>query len=256
MFKLLRSVVLLAFLVPGIAVSAHHVSNERPNAFTQVNLCNLNDDKSLADVEKFNKKFFDWTRRENIEPYSLILTPVANASEPTAPTYDFVEMLTGSYERMGNMWDKASGSEEGQRLLSGWAEIATCATRFTHLVHKYNDEKATTGTDNRVVEFNRCEVQPHAAGLIKAKHARMLASRSDRLTNMYWGILLPAAGGEFTEFRHMLSYPDMASYTAGLAGRVSAEGTAARLEYNRMYAQCDGPSVWSGRVQNRPAGNS
>lgn len=256
MFRKLRITLFLFCMLPGLAISDDHASAAMPNSLAQVNLCYLNEGKSMADVEKFNKKFFAWTRRENIEPYSLILTPVANSSDPKTPTYNFIELLTGSYAKVGNMWDKISTSKEGQSLLSGWENIATCATRFTHLVHKYNDTEKTAETDNRVVEFNRCEVHEGAAGLMKEKHARMLAADPRGRTNMYWGLMLSAAGGESNVFRHLISYPDMTSYTQGLARRASPEGMNATREYNRLYAQCDGPSVWMGRVQHRPVENS
>ena len=109
-------------------------------------------------------------------------------------------------------------------------------------------------TDNRVVEFNRCHVHGSAEGLIKDKHARMLA-HSESATN-HWGVMLPAAGGERSIFRHLIGYPDMVSYTAALQRRSSKEGMTALREYNRMYAECDGPSVWTGRVQSRASTNS
>ena len=81
----------------------------------------------------------------------------------------------------------------------------------------------------------------------------MLADRSASATNMYWGLLLPAAGGQSNVFRHLISYQDMTAYTAALAQRGTNEYAVARREYNRMYAACDGPSVWMGSVQNRPS---
>jgi hypothetical protein len=252
MLQKLKIITLLLFTLPLTVHADDHLTTEMPASLTQVNLCYLNDGKTLSDVEKFNEKFFDWTRRENVEPYSLILMPLANASAPKSPTYHFIELLTGPYALIGNMWDKAS-SKEGQNLLSGWADIATCATRFAHLMHKYNDTEKTAGTDNRVVEFNRCKVHEGAAGSIKAKHDSFLASGREGRTNMYWGVMMAAAGGEPDVFRHLISYPDVTAYTTGLAARATPAGMTATREYNRLYAQCDGPSVWTGRVQNRPA---
>lgn len=252
MKKVLATFVALGVFLTQFALADDHSMNQQPWSMTQVNLCYLNDGKTMDDVAKFNKKFFEWTKREEVDPYSLIMTPLANSSEPMNPTYDFVELLTGSYALLGGMWEKVN-TDEGQKLLKGWEKIATCATRFTHLVHKYNDTDATTGTDNRVIEFNRCEVHPEAAGLIKEKHDRILGDRSPSATSMYWGLLLPAAGGESNAFRHLISYPDMSAYTAALAQRGTSEYRVARREYNRMYAACDGPSVWMGSVQNRPS---
>ena len=74
------------------------------------------------------------------------------------------------------MWDKLVTSQEGQNQFTGWAEIATCATRSTYLVYEYNDQAATADTGNRVVAFNRCRARESAEGLMKDKHARMAAS--------------------------------------------------------------------------------
>ena len=64
-----------------MAMSEQHAAGEMPTAMTQVNLCYLNKGKTMEDVEKFNKTFFDWTRKEGIQLNSLILTPVANAAK-------------------------------------------------------------------------------------------------------------------------------------------------------------------------------
>lgn len=256
MLRFLKSLCFIACLSPALALSEYNDQSPMPNAMTQVNLCYLNEGKTMEDVERFNKTFFDWTREEGIQPNSLILTPVANAAAARNPTYDFVELLIAPYQTIGRMWDKVATSEEGQAQFTGWAEIATCATRFTHLVHKYSDQAAMAATDNRVVEFNRCHVHGSAEGLIKDKHARMLAARPESATNLYWGVMLPAAGGERSIFRHLIGYPDMVSYTAALQRRSSKEGMTALREYNRMYAECDGPSVWTGRVQSRASTNS
>ena len=256
MLRFFRSLCFVACLLPAMAMSEQHAAGEMPTAMTQVNLCYLNKGKTMEDVEKFNKTFFDWTRKEGIQLNSLILTPVANAAEALDPTYDFVELLIAPYQTIGRMWDKVATSEEGQAQFTGWAEIATCATRFTHLVHKYSDQSAMAASDNRVVEFNRCHVHESAEGLIKDKHARMLASRPESATNIYWGVMLPAAGGERSVFRHLIGYPDMVSYTAALQRRSSKESMTARQEYSRIYAKCDGPSVWTGRVQSRASTGS
>ena len=68
------------------------------------------------------------------------------------------------------MWDKLVTSQEGQNQFTGWAEIATCATRSTYLVYEYNDQAATADTGNR------CRARESAEGLMKDKHARMAAS--------------------------------------------------------------------------------
>ena len=64
------------------------------------------------------------------------------------------------------------------------------------------------------------------------------------------------AGGEPYVFRHLVSYPDMTSYTEGLVRRAKPQAMTATREYKGLYAQCDEPSVWMGRVQHRPTSDS
>ena len=97
MLRFLKSLCFIACLSPALALSEYNAQSPMPNAMTQVNLCYLNEGKTMEDVERFNKTFFDWTREEGIQPNSLILTPVANAAEALDPTYDFVELLIAPY---------------------------------------------------------------------------------------------------------------------------------------------------------------
>ena len=61
------------------------------------------------------------------------------------------------------------------------------------------------------------------------------------------------AGGEPYVFRHLVSYPDITSYTEGLVRRAKPQAMTATRDYNGLlYAQCDEPSVRIGLVQHRP----
>ena len=64
------------------------------------------------------------------------------------------------------------------------------------------------------------------------------------------------AGGEPYVFRHLVSYPNITSYTEGLVRRAKPQAMTATREYKGLYAQCDEPSVWMGRVQHRPTSDS
>jgi len=64
------------------------------------------------------------------------------------------------------------------------------------------------------------------------------------------------AGGEPNVFSHLISYPDITSYTEGLVRRAKQQAMTATREYKGLYAQCDGPSFWMGRVQHRPTNDS
>ena len=64
------------------------------------------------------------------------------------------------------------------------------------------------------------------------------------------------AGGEPYVFRHLVSYPDITSYTEGLVRKAKPQAMTATREYKGLYAQCDEPSVWMGHVQHRPTSDS
>ena len=234
----------------------HHESQAAAlpeNSFAAINLCHLNEGKTMSDVARLNEKWFAWTKSENMEPFSLLLTPFVTASSRANPGYDFIEIITNDYETGGRLWQAALRSKKGLALDEEWREITTCYTRINHLVFKYMDQAALSSTDERIVTFNRCEIREGVTGdQMRAVHQRGLDRRSEQSTNIFWGLLLPAAGGPRGEFRHMMTYPDFPAYTASLSN--SLAGSAFRREYNTHYAQCDGPSVWVARVQHRPGG--
>jgi hypothetical protein len=239
-------------LIGAVSISADdHNADQQAASMVHINLCYLNEGKSMQDVADLNEDFFGWLKSNDLDPYSILLTPMATSNSPLEPTYDFIEMMTGSYERVGEMWDLVQSSDKGQSLLSGWSDIATCVTRFAHMVHKYQDSEALANSDNRVVEFNRCEARRERVGKLRERHDAILEGRDKNSTNMYWGILLPGAGGEYGVFRHLISYNSMSNYTKALEARNTSERWQASRDYNDNYAQCDGPSVWSGVVQNR-----
>lgn len=250
----LMQALLLVWTCSGASVvlADDHTGQAASSSMTQVNLCYLNEGKTMADVEALNTQFFAWLKEKDLDPYSILITPVANASPPLTPTYEFIEMLTGPYERIGQMWEQIQGTEQGQQIAADWAEIATCGTRLAHLVHKFRDQEVLAGTDTRIVQLTRCEVQPTEPGTLRKVHDEMLADRSNDATNMYWGLILPGAGGEPGVFRHMVSFPSMSAYTAAFEQRNAPGAWQRQREYNEKYADCDGASVWAGRVQNRP----
>jgi hypothetical protein len=127
MKKVLATFVALGVFLTQFALADDHSMNQQPWSMTQVNLCYLNDGKTMDDVAKFNKKFFEWTKREEVDPYSLIMTPLANSSEPMNPTYDFVELLTGSYALM----KVKSYFKAGKKLQLVRPDLLTLCTNIT-----------------------------------------------------------------------------------------------------------------------------
>lgn len=255
MNKLYRktSILVGALLLMNVAFADDHGASAQSATMAQVNLCYLEDGKTMADVDELNADFFSFLDENDLAPLSVILTPVATGNHPSEPAYDFIEMMFAEHAKIGQMWDQVLGSKTGQKIMADWEEMTNCVTRFNHLIHRFRDAEAQSSTDSRVVEFNRCKVHPEVEGnRMREIHDDILANRSPDATNLYWGLLIPEIGDSIGTFRHLVAFPDMAAYTQAVAARTSAEYRANYRDYNRRWAQCDGRSVWQGRVQNRP----
>ena len=70
MRAILATLVALGAFLTQFALANDHSMNQQPYSMTQVNLCYLNDGKTMEDVAKFNTKFFEWTKQEEVDPYS------------------------------------------------------------------------------------------------------------------------------------------------------------------------------------------
>jgi hypothetical protein len=83
---------------------------------------------------------------------------------------------------------------------------------------------------------------------MRAVHQRALDQRDESATNLYWGVMLPRAGGSDGRnvFRHANIFADFEAYAANLAGMPRRQPRIA--DYNRRYASCDLPTVWSSEV--------
>ncbi len=93
-------------LIGAVSVSADdHNADQQAASMVHINLCYLNEGKSMQDVADLNEDFFGWLKSNDLDPYSILLTPMATSNSPLEPTYDFIEMMIGSYERVGEMWD-------------------------------------------------------------------------------------------------------------------------------------------------------
>lgn len=246
-----------AILLGGLFLSStvlgnDHAAGSRNGTMAHANLCYLKEGKSMSDVDSLNKEFFAFLKDRDLAPLSVILTPVATSTRTSQPPYDFIEMMFAEHSRIGQMWDAILESERGQKILAGWSAMTDCVTSFSSLLHKFQDADGQARTDSRVVEFNRCESHPAAWGQLGQKHDEMLANRGADATNIYWGLLLPETGSSGGWFRHLIAYPNMTAYTEAVAARNNAEYRGRMRDYNQNWAQCDGLSVWAGRVQNRP----
>lgn len=60
--------------------------------------------------------------------------------------------------------------------------------------------------------------------MVKEKNACVSAAGQSARTNISWGLMAVVAASEFNTFRHLVSYPDVTSYTPGLARRAAPQG--------------------------------
>lgn len=246
-----------AILIGGLfltstALGDDHATGSANGTMAHANLCFLKEGKTLSDVDSLNNEFFAFLKDRGLAPLSVILTPAATSSRTSQRPYDFIEMMFAEHTKIGQMWDAILNSKTGQKIFADWNDITDCVTTFSHLVHKFQDAEAQANTDSRVVVFNRCELHPGASGQLAQKHDEMLANRGPDATNIYWGVMLPETGSRGGWFRHLVAYPNMTAYTKEIAARNNSEYRDRVRDYNQNWAQCDGRSVWTGRIQNRP----
>ena len=73
---------------------AHENSNassvNEPQAI-QIQLCNLNEGKTLAQYDKLNSDYFAWTERNNVATNFIRHTPLFTHSNASNPGYDYIE---------------------------------------------------------------------------------------------------------------------------------------------------------------------
>ena len=124
----------------------------------QANLCKLNPGVSEEDYDEMVDDYFDWAKKNSVEPVFVRQKPVfshANANNPWP--YDFVEFLAmDDYERWGKSWDMWLTSEDGAALNERWQSLAMCNVKQAHGLVLYADAEAMQSDDDRYVSWNWC----------------------------------------------------------------------------------------------------
>ena len=236
----------LAFITT--AKADHHGQNA-PGEMVTLNLCTLNDGHTYADVVSLQNRWIKWAKSKGINLFNELLSPVITSLPPSQSSLDFIELTVTDYAQGGRMFADWTGTDEGQSFSQEWGEIASCSMRLQHLVMKYQDMAALAQDRARVVTFTRCEMHEGVTGDdMRAVHQRALDQRDESATNLYWGVMLPRAGGSDGRnvFRHANIFADFEAYAANLAGMPRRQSRIA--DYNRRYASCDLPTVWSSEV--------
>ncbi len=242
----------------SLTLGADQHQNEAPTLTspmsTQIQLCNLNPGKTLADYDKIIEKYFKWSEKHDVEVVFVRQTPLFSHADANNPGYDFVEYLYSDYETSGNGWDKWLGTPDGQKLAVAWQDTAVCHVKMGSLYMQYRDPAIYTDND-RIVTQNWCTrnagVSPDQ---LIAKHQQIAEAYPEGISNIAWGILYPQIGGAHAPgaFAHVNAYPDVAALMARQAWYNNDEGWRAVRDYNVSYASCRGESAFVEQVLHRP----
>ncbi len=237
-----------AFAFSNMANADHHEPSV-PEQMVTMNICYLNNGHTTSDVVSFQNRWIKWAKNRDINLFNEILSPVISGRQANESGIDFIELTVTDYANGGRMWADWTDTKKGQSFAKEWGEIASCAPRLQHLVTKYQDSDAMANDRERIVTFTRCEIHEGVSGDdLRAVHQRAQERRAETATNLFWGVMLPRAGGTDARnvFRHANVYADIEGYTASLATRSSRQSFIA--DYNTRYASCKLPTVWSSNV--------
>ena len=70
-------------LIGAVSISA---DDHQAASMVHINLCYLNDGKSMQDVADLNEDFFGWLKSNDLDPYSILLTPMATSNSHISTT--------------------------------------------------------------------------------------------------------------------------------------------------------------------------
>jgi hypothetical protein len=142
-----RVIMALPILTSSFVLAEDHMLNgmnvQQPFN-VQANLCKLNPGVSEEDYDDMVNDYFDWARKNDVEPVFVRQKPVfshANASNPWP--YDFVEFLAmDDYERWGKSWDMWLTTQDGVALSERWQSLAMCNVKQAHGLVLFADADA------------------------------------------------------------------------------------------------------------------
>ena len=249
---------IVGLVLAGTSMAAHHQTAdvETPNLpqAIQIQLCNLNDGKSLADYDRMTKDYFTWSKKNGVAVDFVRHTPLFSHSNASNPGYDFVEYLISSHEISGESWDKWLNTKEGQKLNDRWQSIATCHVKMGTLHLRYVDEEANQKDDDRIVTMDWCTRKDGISWeQLTAKHDQIEASYPEGVENIVWGVMIPQVGAADApgEFAHVNVFPDMQAFMARQKWLSHQQGWKLRADYTSSYADCTGESASVESVLNR-----
>ena len=153
----LGAVALAIFASPATLADDHMIDNinvQQPFNI-QANLCKLNPGVSLDDYHAMVEDYFDWAKKNDVDPVFVRQFPLFSHQNLSRPwPYDFVEFLVSDYQRWGKSWDLWLTSKEGMALNEQWQSLAMCHVKQAHGFMLYADQEQMANDDERYVSWN------------------------------------------------------------------------------------------------------
>ena len=238
---------LISCLAFADAHEAQSISDlETPQAI-QIQLCNLNEGKTLAQYDKLNSDYFSWSEKNNVSTNFIRHTPLFTHSNASNPGYDYIEYLIGPHEVLAENWDKWMNTKEGQKLNARWQDIATCHVKLGTLYMRWVNEEANAADDNRIVTMDWCTRKDSVSwDQLTAKHDQIEASYPEGVQNIVWAMMFPQIGSADApgDFAHVNVYPDMQAFMKRHKWLSHDSGWKLRDDYISSYADCRGDEAF------------
>ena len=251
MTKLGLSILLLLVAATGFA--GHHEETYRGMDLSkrfgvQFEICTLASKQKLSAVARLNPRFEKVLTEIDAKTSVLRLTPFYSHGDPQNATADFIDMLIGPMQEIGNTWTNFLSTESGPKIYDDFQSLAKCHNKLAVGTSKMIDLEALNATDDRILTFNWCTPK---AGVsyqqLKAKHDSWLATNKEAFKASGWSILSLRQGagsyqGRFVHMNAFTSLNQMFDHEEWIANGGGREGIS---DYYSSYADCDGESSYT-----------
>ena len=222
----------------------------------QYEVCQLREGKTLADANALTEQAGREFERLGMDLGIIMLNPMFDHGDANNLSADYVIMVFGSIPAFGSGWDLWGQSKNAQKVMSLRAEIGDCHFKFNHAVMKHADVAAMERSTDRLYEINWCTAKPGITPQqMKAKHDTWLNSNKSNFSSIAWSIIFPRLGQANApgQYAHMFVYNSAAALMANQEWLANGGGWAGVQDYYNSYADCSGPSVWTGNIAYRPS---
>ena len=222
----------------------------------QYELCQLRSGKTLEDADKQVKSAAKEFARLKLGLGIINFTPVFDHADANNKTADYITMVYGSIPAFAEGWDRWEQSSQAAKVMKTRSEVGDCHFKFNHVLYKHMNVPALEKTDRRVVQTEWCTPKPGVTSdQLKAKHDSWLTASKDKLNSIGWAIIIPKLGqaNSAGSFMHFFIFDSLGALMRDQEWQANGGGAAGIQDYYNSYADCSGPSVWSGSLAQRPS---